>query len=228
MRCPNCQRNNSFIKDRKSLDINSSSYSQDLLNYILNRVLLACVIGCFVAFGIFVGIILFQDASKALYIRTSHDKIVAKLEKYYEKEQFLQMYTYMQDNDLYYESDFDEYRQAATLGCDYNAYMTNKLQFLEKEESEQERYSYYLNSAIYYATKVYTSYDEPETLDRRNLALLNTYQKEIESFLKGTCAFQKEEIDKLLSKEERVYYSDIEEVYLPIAMEREGWKDEMD
>lgn len=228
MRCPNCQRNNSFIKDRKSLDINSSSYSQDLLNYILNRVLLACVIGCFVAFGIFVGIILFQEGSKAFYKYTSHDKIVAQLEEYYENEQFLQMYDYMQDNDLFYDLGLDEYREVAMLSRDYNSYMTYKLQFLEKEESEQERYSYYLQSAIYYGTKVYTTYYEPETLDRRSLAILNMYQKEIESFLKGTCAFREEELAKLLNNEEKVRYSDIEEIYLPIAMEREGWKDEMD
>lgn len=235
LKCPYCGNSNALGKvwmaERTEAELEYERARREMgrkispfvLNRVLGRILLigCCLFGVilFLSFVI-VFINSFMETTGKTAI-SAEDRAI--MERYYEEKEYLRLYEYMSKKDLIDSSNYT-YSQAGLLANEYNRYMIHKLNFLSLSEEEKQEDDYQLESSIFYALQVYLCeqgiYEE---CDPKNMAQLQTYQREIESYFLATLGMTKEEVRTLTNREHNYIEEDIIESLLASIKLRRAW-----
>ncbi|MBE5926321.1 MAG: hypothetical protein E7270_05095 [Lachnospiraceae bacterium] len=222
LECPYCHAPNpkgrEWLKERNKAE---NKYKRERINvinkgtpYIVSRIIMYIAI-TMVTFSVisFLAVVAFfirEEFKSVGYV--SRSEALEQMEKYYNNGEYLELYFYMSEKDLF-DEEYYVYSQAALLTNKYHLYQSKKMSMLKEIEDGVMDDDYYVSYTLSESIEIYKVdvgvYDEEVS---ENQAIYDMYREEIMSFWVGTLGLTEEEIEWISDKENYLYFTDEQEL----------------
>lgn len=218
LECPYCHTPNTkgreWLNERNKAEKKYKREKKNVINkgtpYIASRIVMYIAI-TMVAFVIidFLAVVAFfikEEFKSGEYV--NYKEALKTMEKYYNDEEYLELYFYMSEKDLFSE-EYYVYSQAALLANKYHLYQAKKMSMLKEFEEGVPDDDYYVSYTLSESIGVYKIdvgiYDEEVS---ENQKIYDMYREEVMSFWVGTLGLTDEEIEFISDKDNYLFYED--------------------
>ena len=218
LECPYChtpnQKGREWLKERNKAENKYKKTREEVIKkgtpYIVSRILMyiaiTMVVFSVISFCAVVAFFLNEEFKKNGYV--SKTEAQEQMEEYYNNEEYLELYFYMSENELF-DEEYYVYSQAALLANKYHKYQAKKMSMLEEFEKGVPDDDYYVSFTLSESAEIYKIdvgiYDEEVS---QNQEIYDMYREEIMSFWVGTLGLTDEEIELVSDKDSYLFYDD--------------------
>ena len=240
LKCPYCGEPNSLGIKWKHTEENARSETENTRKrirhsaplYVVNQVMNVIVIACVLLF-----ILLFAGALIAGGVEMLHDKHVRSTASVAEADALLEaddnesLVQYVEEHSLYQEEAYEKYTERVYIYKDYYSLVEEMMYFQQNEEQGKTPRVYHIESALYYAQRMFTDYNRTYSSYSggpyydENQRYLERLQQNVIAFLEGTFDLTEEDIARLIDSD---LFSDEEQEFSMLICERRGWQYEVD
>lgn len=193
-----------------------------VLNRVLNRILLVEIVLAFLSVVMVAGYFLIKDYVRSHPGSARRNEIMTEINELYDKGDHYQMYTYMQENEVWDDEETFRYWQAGIMAYDFNNFRNYEMIFFDYDKEQKQKDTFYLEYSIEYGFRIlrknYGIYSE---LTKENEAVHEKHVSEVIAYFKGYLGLSEETISEYVSSD-YIMNSEMESLIREVR-ERNDW-----